>query len=162
MILIWRNHRILCRLFSRYHLMAEFTLEEKDMRRMLDLSIREWARVAVDLIVQQTPRDRKRPPKPLGVVGESKPSWRIVTRWGYYYPAVTWNLKASIWFEKSWSAQYDVWVRKWPASSYARIQEFGWYNVPARPYIRKGFAEWVKEIMQAILLTFRKLSSSWP
>jgi hypothetical protein len=54
--------------------MAEFTLDEQQMRRMLDLSMREGARVAVDLIVQQTPRDRKRPPKPLGVVGESKPS----------------------------------------------------------------------------------------
>ena len=60
--------RILCRLFSRYDLMAEFTLDEQAMRRMLDLSMREGARVAVDLIVQQTPRDRKRPPKPIGVV----------------------------------------------------------------------------------------------
>ena len=154
--------RILCRLFSRYYLMAEFTLDEQEMRRMLDLSMREGARVAVDLIVQQTPRDRKRPPKPIGIVWESKPTWRAVTRGGYYYPAVTWNLKASIWFEKSWSAQYDIWVRQWPASSYARIQEFGGYNVPARPYIRKGFSEWVKEIMHAILLTFRNLTSSWP
>lgn len=156
------TYRILCRLFSRYYLMAEFTLDEQEMRRMLDLSMREGARVAVDLIVQETPRDRKRPPKPIGIVWESKPTWRVITRGGYYYPAVTWNLKASIWFEKSWSAQYDVWVRKWPASSYARIQEFGGYNVSARPYIRKWFAEWVKEIMQAILLTFRKLTTSWP
>lgn len=156
------TYRILCRLFSHYDLMAEFTLDEQEMRRMLDLSMREGARVAVDLIVQQTPRDRKRPPKPIGVVWESKPTWRVVSRGGYYYPAVTWNLKASIWFEKSWSSQYDIWVRQWPASSYARIQEFGGYNVPARPYIRKGFAEWVKEIMNAILLTFRNLTSSWP
>jgi hypothetical protein len=48
--------------------MAEFTLDEQEMRRMLDLSMREGARVAVDLIVQQTPRDLKRPPKPIGVV----------------------------------------------------------------------------------------------
>lgn len=161
MIRFLRSSRILYRIYYHTSIMAEFTLEEQEMRRMLDLSMREWARVAVDLIVQQTPRDWKRPPKPIGIVGEMKPEWRVVTKWWYYYVPVTWNLKASIWFQKSWSSQYDIWVRQWPASSYARIQEFGWYNVPARPYIRKGFSEWVKEIMHAILLTFRKLTSSW-
>jgi len=139
--------------------MSEFTLDEKEMRRVLDLSMREWARVGVDLIVKQTPRDRKRPPKPIGVVGEIKPEWRVVTKWWYYYAPVTGALKSSIAFQKSGSAQYDLGVRQWPASSYARIQEFWGYNVPARPYIRKWFSEWIKEIMQAILYTFKQLTS---
>lgn len=157
--MIWWDNRTFYCVFITYTLMAEFTLDEKEMRRVVDLSMREWARVGVDLIVKQTPRDWKRPPKPIGVVWETKPTKRVVTKGWFYYQPVTGALKSSIAFQKSGSSQYDLWVRQWPASSYARIQEFWWYNVPARPYIRKWFSEWVKKIMQAILYTFKQLTS---
>ena len=53
--------------------MADFTLDEQAMKQVIDLSMKEWARIGVDLIVKQTPRDWNRPPKPIGVVGEKKP-----------------------------------------------------------------------------------------
>ena len=153
-----RRYRSYDCFFNNNKIMAEFTLDEQAMKQVIDLSMKEWARVGVDLIVKQTPRDRKRPPKPIGIVGEKKPEWRVVTKWWYYYAPVTGALKSSIGYQKSGSAQYDLWVKQWPASSYARLQEFGGVHVPPRSYIRKWFNEWIKEIMNAILFTFQRLT----
>lgn len=135
-------------------------MEEAKLRRNLDLAMREGARVGVDLIVIQAPRDWKRPPKNINRKDGKKPhrEWGVVSRGGNYYNAVTWALKSSIGFQKSWGAQYDIGVQKWPASAYAKAQEFGWVHTPPRPYVRKGFIEGSREIISAVLYTFYQLS----
>lgn len=140
--------------------MAEFTMDEREMRRIVDLSMREWARTWVNLIIEQTPRDRKRPPKPINRKDGQKPKRKggVVSRGGNYYPSVTGALKSSIGFQKAKASTYDLWVRRWPASAYAKAQEFGSVHTPPRPYVRKAFVEWYRKIMASILFTFYKLS----
>lgn len=135
-------------------------MEEAKLRRDIDLSFREGARVGVDLIIDQTPRDWDRPPKNINRKDGKKPNRAggVVSKGGNYYNAVTGALASSIGFEKSGGAQYDLGVRKWPASAYAKAQEFGGVHIPPRPYVRKAFIEWHREIMGAIIYTFYQLS----
>lgn len=140
--------------------MAEFTMDERELRRMVDLSMREGARVWVDLIVRQTPRDWDRPPQPISRKDGKKPKRKgwVVSKNGQYYRSVTWALKSSIWFQKAGASTYDLGVRRWPASAYAKAQEFGTVHIPPRPYVRKAFIEGHREIIASILYTFYQLS----
>jgi len=90
-------------------------------------ALKETCNVAVDKIVEITPRDPQRMPK--------DPTQEV-----------TWNLKRSIWYEKVNDFKYKVWTTMSDVESYAGVMEFWTENIPARPFLRKWITDNLKEL----------------
>lgn len=140
--------------------MATVEIPEKLLREYVDASLMAGADVAVRKIGEVTPRDLKRLPKSINRKDGKAPQrkWGVVMIGGNYYTGVTGILKDSIKHEKAGDLKHDVGVLQWPASPYARAQEFGTVRIPPRPYVRKGFFENIDDIIRMAQFTFSRLT----
>lgn len=134
----------------------KFTLNEDWLRGAVSMSLEEWARFAVDKIVDVTPRD----PKRLPINPKAK---------------VTGALRRSIDFEKVSDTTYkvgvvgagvkgnwipiSVWKGATPAE-YGYYQEFGTIRMKPRSFIRKTYFEKSDDIINHTQKTFNILVSS--
>lgn len=136
---------------------------ESTLRNIVSHALEAAALVAVDAIVEVTPRDKKRLPKNINRKDGKRPKRKkgVVSILGNYYPAVTGNLKKSIGYERY--RDFGILVgseRNGHAAKYAKTQEF-WLpkkNVPPRPYVSRPYHDVVvqkrmlKEAQNAISL----------
>lgn len=100
---------------------------ESTLRNIVSHALEAAALVAVDAIVEVTPRDKKRLPKNINRKDGKRPKRKkgVVSILGNYYPAVTGNLKKSIGYERY--RDFGILVgseRNGHAAKYAKTQEF--------------------------------------
>ena len=107
--------------------MSRVEFNENKLNFALKWAMQEVCNVAVEKIVEITPRDPARPPKDLS-------------------QKVTWNLKRSIWYEKVNDFHYKVWTTMDEVESYAWAMEFWTEHIPARPFLRKWINDNKKEL----------------
>lgn len=94
-----------------------------------------------DKIIEITPRDKDRLPQTINRKDGKAPYrssyYKPVMIGGNWYEWVSWNLKKSIWHERLNNFFFLIWVRKGPATEYARSLEFGTVHMAPRSFVRK-------------------------
>lgn len=118
----------------------------KILEEMVGHALEAAALVAVEDIVEVTPRDLERPPRNINRKDGKRPIRKrgVTSFGGNFYPQVTGNLKKSIGYERSGKMAVRVGTEaSGPASKYARAHEFGLpnKNVPPRPYISRPYTD---------------------
>lgn len=130
------------------HSMSNFTINPagvEELRGILKDGLAVAAEQLTDDIRAITPRDPTRPPK-----DPTRP--------------VTGNLQKSIAYQVTDELEAKIGVNlehnlsegKTPILEYARYQEFGTPNMPARSYLRKGLIEKGKEALNTFVFYLRK------
>ena len=129
--------------------MTNFTINPAGVEALRGI-IKDGLSVAAEQLTDDiraiTPRDPTRPPKDL-----TRP--------------VTGNLQRSIAYEVNDNLEAKIGVNlqhgltegKTPIMEYARYQEFGTPNMPARSYLRKGLIEKGKEALDVFVFYLKKM-----
>lgn len=144
--------------------MAEFKFSDDFIiEEAIDFALKDVSLFFEQKIRENTPRDLERLPNNI-----NRKDWLAPTRkwmnpvmigWNWY-EWVTGNLKRSIGHEKIWRLEFQVWVKKWPASAYAYAQEYGYWHIPERSFVRKGIndnLEQAKKVYEKALKQYLKI-----
>lgn len=140
--------------------MAWIKINRKQINKAIWKALFEVANVAVEKIVENTPRDLDRLPKNNinrkdGKTPQRSGRFKAVRIWWNFYEWVSWNLKRSIGFEVKNPLFVKVWST-FPIDSYAWYQEFWTVNMPARSYLRKTFDEEQALFQKVFIKTFNR------
>lgn len=143
--------------------MSDFQIDPKAFKKEARTAMIAGVQFANAKIIEMTPRDWSRPPKPIDRK-DGKPPIRNtgrkpVSHGGHWYEWVTGNLRRSITYEEVWELDFIIWVVQWPTEEYARAQEFGTSRMPARSFLRRGIIEHSKDISRIIESVFTQLTS---
>lgn len=130
--------------------MSDFQiLDELILEKAISFWLKEVTLFFQDEILKITPRDLLRLPESIDRKDWQKPYRStpykpVFINW-HWYVWVTWNLKKSIVHEELDELYFMIWVAKWPATKYARAQEYWWVHNPPRSFIRKWIFDNISE-----------------